>query len=135
MSAPKVDVQKTVAYSVDGELFRYETPDEALQALYDDGRLVEGDIYYECDTQEVSLADYLASDCILEFAAESIYDDVGEAAEDAFNATQEGHDELNALIAAWCAKHLAGERYWRCTGREREIMVTAEDVARIGGDA
>ena len=135
MSAPKVDVQKTVAYSVDGELFRYEEPDEALQALYDDGRLVEGEVYYECDTQEVSLADYLASERILEFASDSIYDDVGEGAEDAFYATPEGHDELNALIAAWCAKHFAGKRYWRCIGREREIRVTAEDVARIGGAA
>ncbi len=121
------------AYSINDEEFTYSTPADALQALADEGRLVEGAIYWEIDVEDARLSDYLEASRILEFAAESIYDDVGEAAEDAFTATQEAQDELNALIAAWCDKHFTGERYWRCRGCSREIKATAADVAEYAG--
>ncbi len=71
----------------------------------------------------------------LESAAESIYDHIGEAAEDAFNPPKDARDELDAILSDWCKRHFSGERYWRCRGRERELIATAEDVARVGGDA
>lgn len=119
------------AYSIDGENFTFDSPDEAMQAMYDDERLIEGAVYYEIDIEDVVLADYLKADRILESANESLHDDIGEAAEYSFNPSREGHDELNALLAVWCEKHLSGERYWRCRGKDRELVVTAEDVANI----
>jgi hypothetical protein len=120
------------AYSTNNEDFNYSEVDAVFQALSSEGRLFEGAVYYEADVVAVRLADYLESRRILEFAAESIYDELGEVAESAFQPTQEGHDELNALTAAWCEKHFAGERYWRCRGRSRELKVTAGDVAEYG---
>jgi hypothetical protein len=119
------------AYSVNDEEFNFDEPGGALQALADDGLLTEGGIYYEIDVEDIDLSHYLHSHRILEFAAESIGDEVGEAAEDAFQASQAAHDELNAFTKAWCEKHFAGERYWRCKGRSREVYVTADDIASM----
>lgn len=123
-----------VAYSTNDEEFVHREREDALQALANDGRLVEGEIYWEIDVEEVGLAEYISSARVLEFAAEQIYDDVGEAAEDAFIAPQTAHDELDTFIAAWCEKYFGGEVYWRCKGRSRELKVTAEDIAGFAGD-
>lgn len=117
------------AYSTNDEEYNYETPDDALDALHSEGCLYEGKIYYEIDTQPVNLADYLKADRLLEIAAESIYDDVGEAAEDAFYASAEAVAEWNAFSDAWAAKHLS-TRVWKCVGKSSQLKVTAEDVAR-----
>ncbi len=116
------------AYSTNDEDFNYQDASDALQALADDGELVEGRIYYEIDTAPVNLAEYLEAERILENAAEWIYDEVGEAAEDAYNVSKEAEAEWNALTAAWAAKHLTG-RLWKCVGTSRTLAVTAEDVA------
>lgn len=119
------------AYSTNDAEFNYDSAADALQALADDGELVEGRNYYEIDTAPVSLAEYLEADRILENAGEWIYDDVGEAAEDAFHASKEAEAEWNAFTAAWAEKHLTG-RYWKCVGASRVLTVTAEDVAEYG---
>lgn len=117
------------AYSINDEEYNYETPGDALDALHDEGRLVEGAIYYEIDTQPVDLADYLEADRILDNAGEWIYDDVGEAGKDAFAVGPEAVAEWDAFTAAWAAKHLP-TRCWKCVGKSTELKVTDEDVAR-----
>ena len=116
------------AYSTNGEKYRYTDADEALQAMADDDALHEGATYYEIDTEAVQLADYLRADRMLEAAEERLYDDIGEAAEDAFAANKEAMDELSSLLSAWANKHLSGH-YWKCVGKARELKVTAADVA------
>lgn len=115
-------------YSTDFEEFNYTEAGDALDALANDGLLVEGAIYFECDCEQVALTRYLRADRILEYAADQIYDDVGEASEDAFSASKEAEQELDALLSTWAAKHLTGQ-YWMCVGKAREIKVTASDVA------
>ena len=116
------------AYSTNDEDYRYGDAGEALQAMADDDALHEGATYYEIDTEAVQLADYLRADRILEAAEESLYDDIGEVAEDAFAANKEAMDELSSLLSAWAEKHLTGH-YWKCVGMARELKVTAADVA------
>jgi hypothetical protein len=116
------------AYSTNDEDYRYGDAGEALQAMADDDALHEGATYYEIDTEAVQLADYLRADRILEAAEESLYDDIGEAAEDAFAANAEAMAELSSMLSAWAEKHLSGH-YWKCVGKARELKVTAADVA------
>ena len=116
------------AYSTDDEDFSYTDVSELLQALADDGELVEGRIYYEADTEQASLTDYLKAERVLENAREWIHDQVGEAAEGAYHASEAAEAEWDAFVSEWAAKHLP-VRYWRCVGRSREIKVTAADVA------
>ena len=116
------------AYSTNDEDYRYGDAGEALQAMADDDALHEGATYYEIDTEAVQLADYLRADRILEAAEESLYDDIGEAAEDAFAANAEAMAELSSMLSAWAEKHLSGH-YWKRVGKARELKVTAADVA------
>lgn len=117
------------AYSTNGEEYSYTDAGEALQAMADDDALHEGATYYEIDTEAVQLADYLHADRMLEAAEDRLYDDIGEAAEDAFSASNEAMAELSALLSAWANKHLSGH-YWKCVGKARELKVTAADVAK-----
>jgi hypothetical protein len=118
-------------YSTNNEEFNYTEAGEALQALEDDGRLVEGTVYYECDCEPVAMTRYLKADRILDWAGEQIYDEIGEVAEDAFSTNGAAEAELDALLSAWASKHITGQ-YWRCIGKPREIKVTADDVQEYG---
>lgn len=117
------------AYSINDEEFSYTDPGDALNALAFEDRLVEGAVYYEIDTEVVDLAAFMSAETILENAEDQLYGEVGEAAEDAYAASKEAVAELDALIKAWCEKHLGGTTVWRCVGKSREIKVTAADVA------
>ena len=116
------------AYSTNGEEYSHTDAGEALQAMADDDALHKGATYYEIDTEVVQLADYLRADRMLEAAEERLYDDIGEAGEDAFAANKEAMDELSSLLSVWAEKHLTGH-YWKCVGKPRELKVTAADVA------
>ena len=116
------------AYSTNDEEYCYTDVSEVLQALADDDALIEGATYYEVDTETVRLADYLRADRMLEAAEELLYDDIGEASENAFYASNEAMAELASLLSAWADKHLSGH-YWKCVGKSRELKVTAADVA------
>jgi hypothetical protein len=120
--------QVTKAYSLNDEEFRFDDVSDALQALADDGELVEGRHYYEIDCEPRTPADYLSADHILDTCGDQMYDELGECCEDAFTVPPHAVEELNALLATWAAKHLSG-RYWLCVGESRELTVTAEDVA------
>jgi hypothetical protein len=117
-------------YSTNNEDFNLTEAGDALDALANKGRLVTGEIYYECDCEPVVIASYLTADRILEQAGEQIYDDIGEAADDAFSASPEAKAELDAFVTAWTEKHIRGH-YWRCVGPSREIKVTAADLAAL----
>lgn len=116
------------AYSTNGEEYRHTDAGEALQELADDGRLVEGAIYYEIDCEDAAPERYLRAALVLEQAGEQIWDEVGDAAEGAFVVSREAEAELDALLKGWADKHITA-RYWRCIGKPRELKVTAADVA------
>ena len=116
-------------YSTNDEEYSHTEPDEALQELADQDRLVEGAVYYECDSAPVELASYLHIDSLLDDAEARAYDELGECAEDAFSISKEAAEELDAAIKEWAKKHLSDRRFWKCVGKSREIRVTAEDIA------
>jgi hypothetical protein len=118
-------------YSINDEDFNYTEAGDAIDALAAVGRLEVGEVYYEADAELVDLADYMDADAIIESAQDRLYDEVGEAAEDAFSVPQEAADELDQFLKDWCNKHLSGQTLWRCVGESREVKVTAEDVAAM----
>lgn len=115
-------------YSTNGEDFNYTDVGEVLDAMDNDGNLVEGAVYYEHDSEVVRFTHYLNAARLLEYAEEQLCDEVGEAGEDAFLVGVDATEQLDSLLSAWVAKHLKGQ-YWRCVGKRREIKVTASDVA------
>lgn len=116
------------AYSTNDEEFNYASAGEALQALADDGELVEGRSYYEIETEPVDMATRLRSRHVLEAAEEWLYEEIGDAAMDTYSVTKEAADEWDAFVEAWAAKHISA-RCWRCVGHSKRLEVTADDVA------
>lgn len=116
------------AYSVNQEEWNYTDASEVLEALRDDGRLVEGQVYWESDTETVQPERFLSVERLLEDAEERMYDELGEVAEDAFSVSVAAKLELDELLKAWTRKHVT-DRYWIGTGKVREVRVTAADVA------
>lgn len=117
-------------YSLNAEDFLYEDVNDALQAMDDESDLKVGRSYYDCDTEPVSLTNYLNASVVLDDAADAAYNDLGECAEDAFSVSGVAVSELDELLSAWIAKHIAGE-YWRFVGAITEHCVTADDVAEF----
>lgn len=116
-------------YSTDDEDYRYDNVGDLLDALAENGDLVEGSTYYEIDVEEVDLADYFNVDSILENAEEMLIDDIGEYAEGAFRATQSARTELFNFMQFWADKHLT-KSYWKCKGKARAHRVCSIDVAK-----
>jgi len=66
---------------------------------------------------------------IIESLDEQAYEEIGEVFDNEFsNVTQEAKAELFALLATWADKHVSLERYWKITGKSREMKLTAEDL-------
>lgn len=120
-------------YSTNGEYFNFDDENEVLQALWDDGELEEGRVYYEIEFVPVDLAEYFDIDTILELAEERAYDEIGEVAEGAFGVSKEAAEDLATAIHGWAKKHLSDRRYWKGIGESRELKVTAEQVAEFTG--
>ena len=119
------DQEKTQrkCYSVDEETFNCES----LGELIDDNELEVGATYWEADAIEISHADNIDVQGILENMDERLYDEVGEIADcDYSDVPQEAKDELAALIFCWAEKHV-NLRYWKVRN-DKELKVTSEDM-------
>jgi len=116
------------AYSINQEDWNYTDASEALQALADDDRMVEGTVYWESDVEVCPPERFLRAGCVLDQASDLIYNAVGECAEDAFVVSEEAVFELGEMLKAWARKHVTGN-YWICIGEPRELRVTSADVA------
>jgi hypothetical protein len=117
------------AYSINDEDFIFTDAWDALDALAQEGLLCEGQVYYEVDTAPIDPCELLRAERILEEAEERLYDEIGEAADNAYNVDSEAIAELDAALKTWAAKHLSDVRLWRCVGDSREVKVTAAEVA------
>lgn len=110
-------------YSVDEETFNCDSLDE----LIDDNDLEVGATYWEADAIEISHADNIDVQGILENMDERLYEEVGEIADcDYTDVPQEAKDELAALITGWAAKHV-NLRYWKVRNT-KECKLTSEDL-------
>ncbi len=110
-------------YSVDEETFNCES----LEELIDDNGLEVGATYWEADAIEISHADNIDVQSILENMDERLYEEVGEIADcDYSDVPQDAKDELAALITGWAEKHV-NLRYWKVRNA-KERKVTSEDM-------
>lgn len=118
-------------YSRDDETYRFRTLGELLDDMACNDELEVGATYYEADCEPVkpALFDYRI-ESLLEELDDDLFEEVGEVADCDFSSvSDEAKEELCALMRAWIEKHVNVANYWRITGKPRECVVTAEDVA------
>ena len=121
------------AYSINQEDWNYRDIGDVFDALDCDGNMAEGAIYYESDCEPIALESYMSAGALLDLAQENLWSEIGEAADDAFAVSDEAVKELDDLLDTWTRKHITGT-YWRCTGKVRELRVTAEEAAGYAND-
>lgn len=115
-------------YSTNNEDFCHAELGDVLDALDCDGRLEVGTVYYEADSQPLTIAKLLRADTVLEQADEFGYDLIGESWDNPFSVSKEAEAELQELLNAWAAKHVDVSRYYEIVGKTRELQVTAADL-------
>lgn len=115
-------------YSTDNENFCHAELGDVLDALECEGRLEVGTVYYEADSQPVTIAKLLRADILLEQADEAGYDLVGESWDDPFSVSKEAEAELQELLNTWAAKHVGVIHYYEIVGKTRECRITEADL-------
>lgn len=123
-------ITQSKCYSHDNENFNHDSLGDLLDSMVEPA---VGDVYYEADCRPLTHADVVRRhevDSILEQWDEQAYEEIGEVFDNEFsNVTQEAKAELLALLTAWADKHVSLGRYWKITGKSREMKLTAEDLA------
>ncbi len=115
-------------YSTNNEDFPHAELGDVLDALESDGRLEVGTVYYEADSQPLTIPKLLRADAVLEQADEAGYDLIGEAWDNPFSVSREAEAELQELLNAWAAKHVDVGRYYEIVGKARECRITEADL-------
>lgn len=117
------DVQEEY-YSTNDEEFYYESPEEAAQALWDDGDCNVGDTVtvYALTFRKAQESEFLPF--IAEYLQENAYDNIGEGASD-WNFTREESEALQGAVAAtvdkWCADNNCRSGLWWPVGKSTEL--------------
>lgn len=115
-------------YSTDNEDFCYAELGDVLDAMECKGRLEVGAVYYEADSQPLTIGKLLRADTVLEQADELGYDLIGESWDNPFSVSKEARAELQGLLNAWAAKHVDVSGYYEIVGNTRERRVTEADL-------
>ena len=120
-------------YSLNDEDFNFSEAGDLFDALYGDGELTAGHVYYEADCHTPTTDNVLDVGSILQEADEKMHDRIGDIYDDEFSkASPDAQAELQALLNAWAEKHVRIDRYWIIDGKSRELRVTEEDVKDHG---
>jgi len=101
---------------------------DVIDALECEGRLEVGTIYYEADSQPLTVPKLLRADMVLEQADEAGYDLVGECWDNPFSVSKDAEAELQELLNAWAGKHVDVSHYYEIVGKTRELRVTEADL-------
>jgi len=115
-------------YSTDNENFCHTELGDVLDALDCEGRLQVGTVYYEGDSQPLTVPKLLRADLVLEQADEAGYDLIGEAWDNPFAVSNSAMEELQELLNGWAAKHVDVGHYFEIVGKTRELRVTEADL-------
>ena len=115
-------------YSTDDENYCHETPGDVFDALYSEGRLVAGAIYWEADFLLMEPQQALNAAQVLEEADERGYELIGEVWDNPFSVPRDAQMELQNLLDAWAAKHVDVSRYYTMSGKPRQLKVTDADL-------
>ena len=118
-------------YSIDGENFDYETPDDALAALESRGTLQIGTAYESGEFSVADPMDALSASALLDEADEWLGDNglLGEDGTYFSDFSPQASNELAQLLRAWHDKHKPGITLFSASGKCKSHTVTAEQVA------
>lgn len=111
-------------YATNDEDFNYESPEEAAQAIWDDGDCEVGDTVtvYALTFQKAQESDFLPF--ISEELQERAYSEIGERALD-WNFTREESEALQRAVAAtvdkWCADNKCRSGLWWPVGTSTKL--------------
>ena len=116
-------------YSIDDENFSLLSIGDVLDALNNEGRLKEGEAYFEASFRQMQGRDVFSVEHLLESMGERLYDEVGDFANDYPSVTPEAKRELETFILEWIERHARLSRYMVVIGTPLERRVTAADIA------
>jgi hypothetical protein len=120
-----------LCYSLDEETFNYQDLADVLQALDDQGALVEGATFYEGEAVRHAPSYYFDIDSLIEGMGERAYDDAGEYADTFPDLTKEKSVELQTLIETWLDANVEVRFY--AVRDTRKATVTADMLAEHRG--
>ena len=115
-------------YSTNDEDFNFQSAEEVFDDLYGEGCLTVGQVYFEADCVQVAPSDIISASSVIEEISNSLWDEVGEVAEDYPAVTKEAELELQKLLEDWLVKYDNPSRFWRIIGKSRMKTVTVQDV-------
>jgi hypothetical protein len=108
---------------VSGKCFSREA---AIIEAANELELEDGEVFFLWSGVEPSPARFVPdADDVIEQMGERAYEEIGEAAEDFPEATDEAKNELRDLLGAWAVKHFTPCRFWECTGLPEKLTWTA----------
>ena len=117
-----------VFYSIDDESYNFENLGDLFDALDEDGCLEVGAAYFEANCRRMTAQDVVPVGWLLDAIGERMHDEVGEAAADFPNVSQQAKDELQKLLSDWIEKHDNPGSYWTIVGKARRKVVTEDDL-------
>lgn len=114
--------QPEVVWSAGREIFNFDS----LSELLDSGSFEVGQTVYFGEKAAVNPTRWVDVDIVLDALGDRAYDQIGEAASDYPDVSQEARDELEALLGAWVAKHAQPTFY--AVKKITEYTITQEDI-------
>lgn len=120
---------KAIAYSLDGENYRFDDLDELLAELEDDGELVVGKTIHAGTAIHHNASEFFDVDSLTESMQDRAYDEAGEWAEDFPDLPKEQRKELSDLVDAWLDKNVK-VNFWTVEDA-KEITVTETMISEF----
>lgn len=121
-----------IKYSLDDEMFDYDTAFEAIQGM-DDPEV--GHAYYSATAEFVQAEDLIRTYSVVEQWCSQFYDLTGiEDCDYLFTLSDEANDELREILATWIDKHLQIHRFYHISSKSTKHFVTEEDLKELNDD-
>ncbi|PVX86431.1 hypothetical protein [Paraburkholderia unamae] len=114
--------QPEVVWSADLELFNFDS----LGELLDSDDFEVGQTVFFGEKAAVNPTHWVDVDIVLDALCDRAFDQVGEAASDYPDVSQEARDELETVLGAWVAKHAQPTFY--AVKKITEYTITQEDI-------
>lgn len=118
-----------VCYSLDEENYNMTEFGDVIDQLTSDSETSPiGATYWKAEAHPFSHSDVVDVDSFLEQCDERAYDEIGEVFGNNFsNVDDEAKKELEALLLAWCEKHI-DLNYWTVRNSQ-EMKITEGDLS------
>ncbi len=120
-----------IVYSRDNEDFKFFDLEDILGDMDNDGLLKTGALFFEADYEMLQQGAFdSCTESILDVFDDQLYELVGEASIESFNAvSQEARQELTSLLRGWISRNVQVGEYFTIVGKSRMCVVQEEDAA------